>query len=70
MKDQEFNCSIAVNITPQEGFEMISRVSKWRIKEAKGKTKKLTNEFTVRFGTIRQSLFRLTRKAKGLLINF
>jgi len=59
MKNQEFNCSITVNITPKEAFKMISRVSEWWIMEVEGKTKKLNDEFTVRAGTTWKS-FKIT----------
>lgn len=51
MENQEFNCSIAVNITPKESFAMISRVSEWWVKDIEGKTERLNDEFTVHFGT-------------------
>src|SRR5882672_6091631 len=59
MKNQEFNCSITVNITPKEAFKMISRVSEWWIMEVEGKTEKLNDEFTVRAGTTWKS-FKIT----------
>jgi hypothetical protein len=59
MKNQEFSCSITVNISPKEAFKMISRVSDWWIKEVEGKTEKLNDEFTVHAGTTWKS-FKIT----------
>ena len=59
MKNQEFNCNIAMNITPKEASEMINRVSDWWIMNAEGKTEKLNDEFTVRAGTTWKS-FKIT----------
>jgi hypothetical protein len=50
MNNQEFNCTITVNITPKEAVRMISRVSDWWVKDVDGKTVKLNDEFTVHFG--------------------
>jgi hypothetical protein len=59
MKNQEFNCSIDVNITLKEALKTVSRVSEWWIMEVEGKTEKLNDEFIVRAGTTWKS-FKIT----------
>lgn len=51
MKQQEFNCSITINISPKQALEKISHVSEWWVQNVEGKTKKVNDEFTVHFGT-------------------
>ena len=63
MKQQEFNCNIAVNITAKEVEQMISRVSEWWVNDVEGKTKKLNDEFTVHFDTTWMT-FRITEVIK------
>lgn len=59
MKNEDYHCSITVNITPQQAFGIISRVSDWWIMEVEGKTENLNDEFTVHAGTTWKS-FKIT----------
>ena len=49
--NQDFNCSIVVDITAQQAVEAISQVSEWWVQEVEGKTGSLHDAFTVHFGT-------------------
>jgi hypothetical protein len=51
MDNQEFNCSITVDITPKDAFKTISQVSDWWVNDVDGQTEKLNDRFTVHFGT-------------------
>ena len=50
MKQQNFTCSITVNISPQKAQEHIARVSAWWAKDFEGCSQSLGDVFTVRFG--------------------
>jgi hypothetical protein len=50
MNQQNYNCTIVVNNTPEEAFESINRVSAWWTKNLEGSSQKLHDVFTVRFG--------------------
>ena len=50
MKNQDFNCSITANVSPEEAMKAISQVSVWWAKDFSGSAEKLNDEFTVRFG--------------------
>lgn len=50
MDQQNYQCSIAADITPQEAFDSISNVNKWWAKNFEGHSHKLNDVFTVRFG--------------------
>ena len=55
MKEQDYHTGIAVDATPQEAFESINSVSKWWTENLEGRSRKLNDEFTVRFGDIHYS---------------
>ena len=46
---QDYRGKISANITPQEAFDKISRVSEWWGKNFEGKSSKVNDVFTVRF---------------------
>ncbi len=46
MKNENDNCSISANITANEAFKNISKVTEWRSKNIDGKTEKLNDVFT------------------------
>jgi hypothetical protein len=50
MNQQNYQCSIAADITPHEAFEGISQVNEWWAKNFEGHSQKLNDIFTVRFG--------------------
>ncbi len=51
MKQQNYQCSIAADITPHEAFNSINQVNQWWAKNFEGRAEKLDDVFTVRFGT-------------------
>src|SRR5882757_4212107 len=55
MKKQDYNVSITVNATAQEAFKSINSVTKWWTEYLEGSSKKLNDEFTVRFGDVHVS---------------
>jgi hypothetical protein len=50
MNQEDFNCSITANITPEEAIENISHVSDWWTTNFEGSSEKLNDVFTVHFG--------------------
>ena len=58
-EQQEFSCSINVNVPAGMVFDAICRVQEWWTKDVEGDTKNLNSEFTIRFGTT-WKLFRIT----------
>src|SRR6266566_334952 len=50
MQQQDYHRNITADITPEEAFDKISRVSEWWAGHVEGKTHKLNDIFTVRFG--------------------
>jgi len=50
MKKQDYSVSITVNATAHEVFKSINSVGKWWTEDVEGSSKKLNDEFTVRFG--------------------
>ena len=46
MKSENYHCSITVNITPDEAFRGICKVTEWWGKKIEGKTEKLNDVFT------------------------
>ena len=50
MEQQNYQGSIAVDITPLEAFEGIAQVNGWWAKNFEGSARKLNDVFTVRFG--------------------
>ena len=50
MKQQDFHCSIAADISPKEAFDSINQVSAWWAKNFEGSSQHSGDLFTVRFG--------------------
>lgn len=50
MKQQDYRTTITANLTPNEAFERISRVSDWWTKGVQGDARSIGDKFTVRFG--------------------
>jgi len=50
MEQQNYQGSIAADITPEEAFEGIAQVNGWWAKNFEGSAEKLNDVFTVRFG--------------------
>jgi hypothetical protein len=50
MENQDYTCSITAQTTAPEAFENICRVSEWWAIGYEGKSHKLNDVFTVRFG--------------------
>ncbi|MDQ3291491.1 MAG: SRPBCC domain-containing protein, partial [Bacteroidota bacterium] len=55
MKEQDFHISILVNATPQQAFTSINNVTQWWTENLEGRSQKLHDEFTVRFGDVHYS---------------
>ncbi|HVV55441.1 MAG TPA: SRPBCC domain-containing protein [Mucilaginibacter sp.] len=51
MEQQVINCSITANISPEEAFDKISKVSQWWISNCEGRAEKPGDVFTVSLGT-------------------
>src|SRR5258708_5251085 len=51
MKTQDYSSAITVNATAQDAFNSINNVTKWWTENLEGKSQKMNDEFTVRFGT-------------------
>ena len=50
-----FQTSITVNVTPEEAFKNINKVTKWWTENVEGKSQHLNDEFTVQFGDMHYS---------------
>ena len=50
MNQQNYQCSIAADFTPNEAFEAINQVNAWWAKNFEGSAEKLNDVFTVHFG--------------------
>ena len=50
MNQQDFTCSITVNVTPEQAVENINNVSAWWAKNVEGDTQNLNSNFKVLFG--------------------
>lgn len=59
MKTQDYTVSITVNATAHQAFESINSVTKWWTENLEGHSKKLNDEFTVRFGDVHMSTQKL-----------
>ncbi|HEY5746302.1 MAG TPA: SRPBCC domain-containing protein [Chryseolinea sp.] len=59
MKAQDYTTTIAVNATAQAAFQGINRVTKWWTENLEGRSEKLNDEFTVRFGDVHVSTQKL-----------
>ena len=55
MKKKDFTTTIKVNASMHDAFEAINKVTKWWTKNLEGSSKKLDDEFTVRFGDVHYS---------------
>ena len=55
MKEQNYHTSITVDATAHEAFENINSATKWWTENLEGSSKKLNDEFTVRFGDVHYS---------------
>lgn len=52
MKKQDYNTAIAVNVAAEEAFTSINSVSDWWSASFEGRSGKLNDVFTVRFGEV------------------
>ena len=65
MKQQDYNVSILVGATPPEAFECINKVTEWWTKNLEGRSEKLNDEFSVRFGDVHYSKQKLVEVEPG-----
>jgi hypothetical protein len=65
MKQQDYNVSILVDATPEEAFDCINNVTEWWTENLEGGSKKLNDEFTVRFGDVHYSRQKLIELVPG-----
>ncbi len=59
MKNKDYAVSITVDATAKEAFNSVNKVSEWWTENLEGSSKKLNNEFTVRFGDVHVSTQKL-----------
>jgi len=59
MKTQDYTTTITVSATAQEAFKGINKVTKWWTENLEGRSQKLNDEFTVRFGDVHVSTQKL-----------
>ncbi|AYB33491.1 SRPBCC domain-containing protein [Chryseolinea soli] len=59
MKTQDYTTTITVHATAQEAFKGINNVTKWWTENLEGRSQKLNDEFTVRFGEVHVSTQKL-----------
>jgi Activator of Hsp90 ATPase homolog 1-like protein len=59
MKKQDYAISLTVDATAREAYNNINSVTKWWTEHLKGSSKKLNDEFTVRFGEVHVSTQKL-----------
>jgi hypothetical protein len=55
MKEQDYHTSITVEATESEAFNCINSVTKWWTENLEGRSQKLNDEFTIRFGDVHYS---------------
>ena len=55
MKEQGYHTSITVDATAHEAFNCINKVTKWWTENLEGSSRKLNDEFTVRFDDVHVS---------------
>ena len=55
MKAKDYTTTLTVDATPQEAFQGINNVTKWWTENLEGRSQKLGDEFTVRFGDVHVS---------------
>jgi hypothetical protein len=65
MKTKDFSTIITVNATPQKAFNAINSVTKWWTENLEGRSEKVNDEFTVRFGDVHVSTQKLTELVPG-----
>ena len=59
MKKEDYKINLTVNASAQEVFKNINSVSKWWTEHLEGNSKKLNDEFTVRFDDVHVSTQKL-----------
>src|SRR5260221_12141165 len=59
MKTQHYTTKITVNATSQVAFKSINSVTKWWTENLEGRSQKLNDEFSVRFGEVHVSTQKL-----------
>jgi hypothetical protein len=52
MKEQDYHTTITVDASALQAFNSINNVSKWWTENLEGSSRKLNDEFTVRFGDV------------------
>ncbi len=65
MKAQDYTVNIRVNATAQEAFDNINSVTSWWTENLEGRSQKLNDEFTVRFGDVHLSTQKLVELVPG-----
>lgn len=65
MKKQDYTVTIPVNATAAEAFKAINNVSKWWTENLEGRSQKMNDEFSVRFGDIHYSKQKLIEVVPG-----
>ena len=65
MKEQNYHTSITVDSTAHEAFETINSVTEWWTENLEGSSRKLNDEFTVRFGDVHYSRQKLVEVVPG-----
>ncbi len=59
MKTKDYTTTLTVDATPQEAFQSINNVTQWWTENLVGRSQKLGDEFTVRFGDVHVSTQKL-----------
>lgn len=59
MKNQDYTVTITAEVSPQDAFNAINKVSAWWTENLEGQSVKLNDEFTVRFGEVHVSTQKL-----------
>jgi len=65
MKEQNYHTSITVDSTAHEAFETINSVTEWWTENLEGSSRKLNDEFAVRFGDVHYSRQKLVEVVPG-----
>ena len=65
MKAKDYTFTFTVDASAHEVFEKINSVTKWWTEELEGNSKKLNDEFTVRFGDVHVSTQKLVEVIPG-----